>query len=113
MKDLKFTNPIERKQIEQGEINATIRYDDEKGIRQTDTIRLVDGNEEPFALAYVSRVRQVTIEDAHQALGIMGGRHVSDGPADLRETLNGYYDDPISQRTAVKVIVFDVLDAEP
>lgn len=95
--------------IQHGLKTATVRYNDEKGISKGDVLKLKVPDGTPFDRARVTAVELAEVRKAPDLIRRMGEKHNASEWSDLRDTLNGLYDDQIHATTDVKVVVFEVI----
>lgn len=94
-----------------GDKDVTVRYDDEKGIEEGDTLILTGPDGDPFAEAEVEHTSVLEAEVAYHYIVAWGRNYPHNSVGSLVEALNHHYDADIDWETDVKVILFDVTAA--
>jgi len=95
--------------IQHGMKTATVRYNDEKDITEGDLLKFTVPDGTPFERARVTNVEIAEVRNVPDLIRRMNGaKHGAPDWQELKDALNGYYDDEIHATTMVKVIVFEV-----
>ena len=89
-----------------GEVAATVRYDDEKEIEPGDRLRLVDEYGPAFGEAEVTDTATLPAGKAFAFILEMGARYPKNSYDHMMSALNDHYGGGISAGTTVKVILF-------
>lgn len=93
---------------QEGKEAATVRYEDEKEISEGDRLALETEEEEPFATAEVTAVKETFAWRAYPAIRERDAVYGSGSTAHLIASLNHHYEDTIWPSTRVKVILYEV-----
>ena len=118
MKELKFASgPSTTLALAQksDRLAATIRYADEKGIAEGETIQILSSHtEKPIGTAEVTHTESQPVRRALDVVDLHWAEYGIQTPDELVKELNSYYDDAITMETEVKVLILNPnLDHEP
>lgn len=119
MKELKFdSGPSTTLAVAQAndKLAATIRYADERGISEGDTIAVLSAHTgEQMGTAEVTHTESQPVRRALNVVDLHWAEYGLQTPDELVKALNGYYDNTITMETEVKVIILnpDLDSAEP
>lgn len=89
------------------QLAATVRYEDEKGIRRGDSLELATERGDVFGEAKVVVSIPCEVYEAILKIRDIGARYSVTNAENLISTLNSYYDEPIGLKTDVKVIIYE------
>lgn len=93
---------------EAGSLAATVRYEDEKGIRAGDALNVLSANtEDRIGTAIVKHATTVPVRQALDVIAMWWAEYQYTERDYLLSALNDYYDDTIDLSTEVKVILVD------
>lgn len=107
---LKFDDSAQKtahRAYESGGIGATVRYDDEKGIRTGDHLDLKTTDDYLFGEATVTSAICLPVWQTYPTITRRKALHAANSTGQMVTLLNHYYDDGIWPTTAVKLIFYD------